>query len=75
MFPFINGKCHTHKATEKLKRGKTSLTNHTQSISYHIMPQVINALRGGYTHILTHEPKQYHETRHALGLKRSYVSF
>ena len=34
---FINGKCHM----TKLKSCRTSLTNHTASVSYQIMPLVI----------------------------------
>ena len=71
LFHFINGKCHI-KQLKSWKSRKTYLTNHTQSISYHIMPLDINGLRGGHMHILTHELKQYHETRHVHGLKRSY---
>jgi len=33
---------------------KTCLTNHKGSISHHIMPLVINSLRGGHTHTHTH---------------------
>jgi len=32
---------------------KTCLTNHKGSISHHIMPLVINSLRGGHTHTHT----------------------
>ena len=36
------------------KSRKTCLTNHTQPISHHITPLVINAHRGGYTDRHTH---------------------
>ena len=36
---------------KKLKSCRASLTNHTGSIFHHIMPLVINALRGGLTNI------------------------
>ena len=39
--------------------------DHTWSISHHITPLIIYALGGGHTHILTHEPKHFQETRHA----------
>ena len=32
------------------KNCKTCLINHTKSISHHIMPLIINALRGRHTH-------------------------
>jgi len=44
---------------------KTCLTNHKGSISHHIMPLVINSLRGRHTHthIYSHRrQKQFHET-------------
>ena len=54
----------------QLKSGqshKNCLTNHTQSISHHIMPLVINAIGGGHTHILTcKQKKQFQETRRTL---------
>ena len=57
---------------KELKAGKSHeacLTNRTQPISHHIMPLVINALRGVHTdrqtHIPMHEPKQFQEARHA----------
>ena len=70
-FQFIDGNI--------LKSCKTGLTNHTQPISHHIMPLVINALSGGqterqtdrqtdrqtHTHIPMHEQKQFQETGHA----------
>ena len=45
---FINGKSHI----KQLKAGKshTCLTNHTWSMSHHIMPLVINALGSRHTH-------------------------
>ena len=36
------------------KSHKTYLTDHTQSISHHIMLLVINTLRSGHTHTHTH---------------------
>ena len=36
------------------KSHTTYVTNHMRSISCHIMPLVINSLRGGHTHIHTH---------------------
>ena len=50
---------------------ETCLTNCTRPISHHIMPLVINALRGGHTDTQTHthtyipmcEPKQFQENR------------
>ena len=57
------------------KSRKTCLTNHTRSISHHIMPLVINGLGGGHTdrhtqtdthtRIPTRGPKQFQETRRA----------
>ena len=66
---FINGKYHI-KQLKSGKSCKSSLTNHTQSISHHIMPLVINAFGDRHTdrqtdrqtHILTHEPKRFQET-------------
>ena len=67
---FINGKCHIKKLKSR-KICETCLTNHTQSISHHITPLVINALGQTYTHahMPTHEPKQFQETRCIPGLK------
>ena len=55
---FIDGKCHK-KQLKSRKSRKTCLTNHTQSISHHVTPLAINAIGGGHTHILMHEPKQF----------------
>ena len=51
---FIDGKCHIKKLNGKSR--KTCLTNHTWPISHHIMPMVINALRGTHTciHMYAH---------------------
>ena len=72
---FINGKCH-----KLIKSSETCLTNHTQSISHHITPLVINALGGIHTDRLTHiptsKPKQFQETRHTwllAGLKVWFI--
>ena len=56
--------CYVTKATliyfipciiiKKLKNCRTSLTNHTGSISYHIMPLISNALGHKHTDIQTH---------------------
>ena len=43
------------------KSRKTYLTNHKQSLSNHITPQGWMYTR---IHILTHEQKQFQETRH-----------
>ena len=56
---FINGKCHI----KQLKAGKSHkicLTNHTQSVSHHIMPLVINTLGSRQTHTNTHIPTYRH---------------
>ena len=45
---FINVRCHIKQPKSK-KSHKTCLTNHTLSISHHIMPLVINSL-GANTH-------------------------
>ena len=45
------------------KSHKTCLTNHTGSISHHIMPLVINVHGKTYTHISKHKQKQFQETR------------
>ena len=61
---FVDSKCHI-KQLKAVKSHKTCLTNHTQPISHHIMPLVINSL-GVDIHIIpTHESKQFQETRHA----------
>ena len=44
---FING--------NKLKSCRMGLTNHTQPVSHHIMPLVINALEGGHTDTQTYQ--------------------
>ena len=64
---FIDGKCNIKQLKSK-KSQKTSLFNHTRSMSHHIMPLVINAIGGGhtYTHILMHEQRQFQETRCTL---------
>ena len=51
----IADKCHT-KLLKAGKSHETCLTNCTWSISHHIMPLVINTLRGGHTdrHTDTH---------------------
>ena len=58
---FINGK--------KLKNYRSGLSNHAGPISHHIMTMGINFVDGGQTdtqiHILTHEQRQFQETRHA----------
>ena len=46
---FFDGRCHI-KQLRAGKSHKICLTNHTWSISYHIMPLVINGLEGGDTH-------------------------
>ena len=43
-----------------LKSSTTGLTNHTQPISHHITPLVINALGGG-THTQAHIPRHANE--------------
>ena len=55
----INGECHI-KQMKSGKSHKTSLSNHTQSISCHIIPLVTNALKGGHTdwHRHTHTDVQ-----------------
>ena len=61
---------------KQLKNGKsrkTCLTNHTVYITPYHMPLAINGL-GTHTHtqahILTHEPNQFQETRHAPAFGR-----
>ena len=67
----------------KQLKSKSCLTNHTLSTLHHVMLLVINVLRGEHkdadTHILTHEPKQFQETRnmpaagtHVLGFKNAH---
>ena len=43
----------SYKVTEMQKSHKTCLTNHIQSISQYVTQLVINALRGGHTHMQT----------------------
>ena len=59
------------------------LTSYMGSLSCHTMPQVINSLGGGHTHIhiQTSAQKQFYDTRWAVacgwsvsGLKTSYVA-
>ena len=57
-FQFIDGNI--------LKSCRTGLTNHTQPISHHIMPLVINAIGEDtqtQAHIPTHKRKRFQETR------------
>ena len=66
---FINGKCHI----EQLKAGKshkTCLTNCTQSISlsHHIMPLVINGLRGRHSDTHKHTYQHLKKKPGARGL-------
>ena len=50
------GHAHSLFDGKKLKSCRTGLTNHTQSISHHVIPLVINVLGGGHkhTHICIH---------------------
>ena len=50
---FIDGN-YRMKLLKAGKSHKTCLTNHTQSISHHITPLVINGLGGGHTDTHTH---------------------
>ena len=53
---FINHKCHI-KQLKSRKSDKTCLSNRTQSISHHITPLFLNALRADtHTHTHTHWP-------------------
>ena len=56
---FIDGRCHI-KQLKAGKKGKTCLTNHTRSISHHIIPPVIKVLKGRHTdrHRHTHNDMQ-----------------
>ena len=69
---FFDGKRHIKKL-KSIKSCKTCLTNHARSISHHITSLVINSLGGGHlhTHIPTHEPKQFQETRCVPAASRS----
>ena len=66
---FIIGKYHI-KQMKVGKAVKTCLSNHTWSVSHHIMLLVINALRGGHTDRQTHI---YQCTTKAISRNRACV--
>ena len=49
-----------------------SITNHTGSISHHILPLVINALGGGHTHAHRHTHTDTHTYTHAHTFTRTH---